>query len=351
MDERPTIGALLDHLREEGLIGDGDRPKIEAELAEDRGVPWYLQALMAVGAWFAAIFFVVFFGAAGVLGFHDNAWIPLGLILIAGATALRRIKDWLFLQQFCLAVSLAGHVMAMIGAANVAHGHEVRAVAAMTAALCVALYALYTDPLHRFLSVVNAIGWAVAQVLEMKEPHAIHGIVFAQVVGLLAIFTRRHVMTSLLPLGYALAVMLPGSLILTALPDMKVGTIDAPSRAVLTGAVLWVIIWAAGGRMKREAIVVALVAAGLVGIVGVAGLIAGVLLLVIGYARWDQRLLGLGAASLVLFLIVYFYALSVPLEQKAPALIASGGVMLGAAAYVRRRFMSAGAALKPPADP
>src|SRR5687767_11490694 len=128
--------------------------------AGESETPWYLHALIAVGAWLAAIFFIGFAGAifAGFIFESKGAALVVGAILLAGAVALRRSARGAFLRQVCLALSVTAHALILFGLHNLdqlAWEHGLLPLAA--AVLAAVLYELYPDTLHRFLSCASAL--------------------------------------------------------------------------------------------------------------------------------------------------------------------------------------------------
>jgi uncharacterized membrane protein len=67
------------------------------------------------------------------------------------------------------------------------------------------------------------------------------------------------------------------------------------------------------------------------------GILAAVIVIVLGFRRGNRLLLGLGAAFLVVFLIAFYYYLDVTLLVKSLLLLATGLLLLGLRALLLRR--------------
>ncbi len=335
-----TLRELTESLSRQGLLADAERRRVEEHggdvPATGPGMPWFLQAFVGAGAWLASLFILGFFFAAEIINFRAAQLIPCGLILVAGALALRWFFSNVFATQFCLAISVAGHLMVIGGAGE---ARELGGAALAAALLCGATYAIQRDGVHRFASVGTALALVTSWLVSKESSLAFYALIGAETAALVALFARAGTPRALLPAGYALAVSLPLSLVVGALPELKLAIQDAPSRLLAVAGLLWTIGWAAGGvhRLQREPVLLALGSAAIVGTLGVSGLPAAAILLVLGYARRDGVLISLGIAALAGFLCVYYYTLSVTLFDKSTVLLGSGALLLLLRALMLRR--------------
>jgi hypothetical protein len=99
-----AVTALSELLRAQGLI-PADAP---APAAEEPNRPWFITLLQGIAGWFAGIFLLVFLG---MLFEPDEpaAILFLGVLLLVAAWLIyRRDRDAVFLDQFALALSIAG---------------------------------------------------------------------------------------------------------------------------------------------------------------------------------------------------------------------------------------------------
>lgn len=336
---KTTVGDLLRSLRAQGLLDEEGAAAIAKHLSEgdgNRPLPWYLQALLGAGAWVAAGCFIAFIVLAGLLR-NEAAMLPLGLILVAGAAALRRFSPHVFAAQFALALSVTGHglIFGYVGEKS----HSPLAVAAAATVLAAALYAVYRDPLHRFLSAGAAIALWVGWLLEDRElHHGFHLAVLAETAALGLLFGRARSVEALRPLGWAFALALPATLAAPLFPDLKFASPMWPSRIALTLGLLALVTHAAGREnLREEPVALALAATVLLGLFTAPGILAALGLLVLGYARRKGLLVGLGAISMAVFIVMFYYDLDLDLGTKSAVMAGSGLLLLAARAVLLRR--------------
>jgi len=344
-DRAMTLRELLARLREKEHFDEGESAlagvadHLEKEASEER-TPYYIRALVAVGAWVAAGFFVAFLIASNVIGDESEA-VVWGLVFIAAATVLRRFVKSLFPVQLALALSVAGHAMVLFGVFESFH-HELWPVPLVAAVLSAVLYPLYRDTVHRFLSTLLVTGTLAGWFLSDNElHHCIHLLVIAEVVGAGVLFTRARLPRALRPLAYGLAVSLCMTATFVLIPREHLATPWWPSSVVLALGLVWLYQWIAGGpeHLRDESILIAVVATLVLGAAtpGLLGMLAALGLVALGHARDDRMLTALGLVFMPVFIVGYYYSLNTTLIVKSGVLFGSGAVLLVARAYLGTR--------------
>src|SRR5690349_9923987 len=113
-----TIRELLEQLKERELVSDSSIESIREELLKesaDAGSPWYIRALVVLGAWFSSAFFLAFLLISKAISLSNyREWIVWGLIWISSATIIRALVRRTFPVQLALALSVAGHILFFI---------------------------------------------------------------------------------------------------------------------------------------------------------------------------------------------------------------------------------------------
>lgn len=344
------LDEMLQRWTAEDLIEAADVERVRAHFVREeseRANPWYLRVLAGVGAWVAALCFVAVLGILGLFQGEGNALIVWGMIFIGAAILLRRATDGDFGAQFALAVSVAGHVIVLVWAAE----HAALPLAAIL--LCALVYPLYRDATHRFLSCAGTLllcaGWLAFETLSDETRFAGRQLlVLAEAAGVCVLFTTRGVggrgwSPALRPLAYALAVALVGTLLIAAGGwEMDGMRTDADYKTILTACLLYACLWAAGRTWARglridEPLALALVAVLALGIVSAPGVLAAGLLLTVGHARHDRLLVGLGTVFFPIFIWLFYYTLAADLLTKSFLLFASGIVLLLLRYFAARR--------------
>ena len=287
---------------------------------------------------YSAICFLAFLFIADLLTFDAGPLLAWGLIFIAGATVLHFLSKQIFPIQLALAMSMAGHVMTLLGTSDLLEDGLYYGIlpetyfgcALAAAILCPVLYPLYRNSLHRFLSCLLVMITATVWVLSTERHHGLHVLVLIETIGIGLLMTKFHRIRCLRPMAYALAVSLPLTLLLVLAPHGDIETPWWPSKAILTLGLIWLCQWAAGGprSLRREPIILAALAAAVLGAVSTPGILAGVGLMILGYAQEDRPLLGLGIVFFPVFIIAYYYDLDVTLLTKSWILLASGATLL-----------------------
>ena len=343
-----TAAQLWDRLREDGVV-EGEAP----EPAEPSS-PWFVRAMLGIAGWIGALFLLGFVAVA--LSFVMNsaaAAMLVGAACCAGAYALfRTFHGQDFVEQFALALSLAGQGLLIVGLGQLLDGSGpsfLLAVAAMQAVLA----CLVSNFLHRLLA---SAGAAVAFALAIGELQ-LHGLAAPLLCAGLAwiwLEPRRWAASAQLwrPLGYGLllALLLVESFRLLGMEAMFGGNDKISWMArhgpllgrVLTTAVL---VWVAAKLTMREGFppgsrtfTTAVGASVLIGLLclGAPGLASALLILLLGFAAGARLLVALGVLSLLGLIAHFYYSLHATLLEKSGLLAITGLFLLAAAALLRR---------------
>ncbi len=336
-----TLRDLLERLRERDLVEPDQVGDVEEFLVarEAKGtLPLAIRFLQGVGAWIAAYCFIAFLlMMKWIASFEGAGFLSWGVVFLLVGELLRRSSEGIFRRQFSLALVVAGHSLFLLGVGEIADAlFPVVLAATLLAAL---LHFVYPDPTHRFGSAVGVIFLWVTW-LAVKDHHLfLHAVVLVQMIGLLLLFTGRRVSADLLPLSYALAGGLAGTLVLVTMYDMDIQTPAWPSTALLSAGLLWSIVRAARDRNLRggEPFWIAIIAALALAGVSNPGILVALLLLVLGHWMDDRILRAMGITSLAFFLVVFYYDLQMDYLSKSLVLAGSGAVLLVLRAFLLRR--------------
>ncbi len=352
-----SLDELLARFREKELLdaAGAERVRRYVRVRETAAAnPWYIKALLAVGAWIAAVCFILFLLAAGLLTDLGNMLLWGGLF-IGGAVMLHRFageRD--FAAQLALALSVAGHVMMFVWVA--ASTEEFAFVPFAALLLCIVLYPLYKNALHRFLSCLTVTTTSAAWLLYAEMPNGLHLLVLFEIAGICLLFTTRGVggrgwSDATRPAAYALAVSLLvilllvvwlNSFALASVIGERARVFEFPSKIILAASLLYLCWWVAGKSREQfthlsESLAIAFVAVIALGILSTPGLLAALALVIIGYERHDRTLLSLGVVFFPVFICAFYYSLNVDLWTKSLILIGSGLVLLLARWFIGKR--------------
>jgi len=337
-----TIGQVLAHPKVREWVSQEDAHRIAARLgrpvraAKD---PMYIRILSGLGAWFAAIFLILFVGISHVIDSGAGA-IICGIIFLAAAIALARANRAVFLSQFSLALAFAGNALILIGVGEEIEGADISLILITHAAVCALVYPLYASSIYRFLAPIVLAALATAWIIEEEVFVLFHVLVAGEMLlaGVLLLNRRRPAL--LAPLVYAVAAMLPATLLFMNFLQMNVWRTDFaeplwPSNVVLAGGLIYLYFHLAGGlkRLDEPWLILAIGSTLLLGIFTTPGIFVAVGLLIIGHAFGDRILTAMSYLFLPCFLVVFYYALNIDLAHKS-WVIAGSGVLLLAVRWI-----------------
>ncbi len=336
-----TVREVLFRLRKAGHVDIPDDDAVGEFLARREAAQdpaWYVSALAGAGAWFAAIFFIAFLITADIIDDWDNyqELLPWGLGFLVAANLLRHFTRSVFPVQLALALSTTGHIMTLMGVGE--YTNSIGGVAAAAVVLSVVHYPINRDMVHRFLSVLTAIGLVLFWIMEEELHVPLHGLIAAEMLLVGLLYTWGRTPPVLRPLAAAFATALVGTH-LVWVGDLNPEVPLWPARILGVAWMLWVLHFSADGRslLRREPLLVAVAATVLLGVFSPPGLLAAIGLMVLGYALGDRLVTGLGTIFIPVFIYAYYHDLALGLDQKSYHLMAAGLVLLAARAYLARR--------------
>ncbi len=334
-----TLGALLDELATEHLVAapaERPLPAAIAPAADAESSPWYVKTLVGVAAWIAAFFLGTFLGLLGIVD-TTGQMIGWGIGLTVVAIGLKwRLRQRIFWGQLAFAMVLAGQGLLLFGIGDLVRDNTTLAL--VTIGLELALLLLYPDALHRMLSVLAIIGALTFLIYDQDLPQLLHALIFVTAAGTVALWQAEfHLLTGRFhpyraPVGYGLALALLG-LCLFSLGSWYGATHWWLSAAALALILLYLIIqilhdldqpllsrvglWAVGALLLLA-----------IPAYGTPGILAAVIVLLLGRWRGNSLLLGLATLFLLFFLSVYYYNLDITLLNKSYILMGTGVALL-----------------------
>lgn len=343
----PDRQGLWERLREAGLV-EGDAPAPSAARA-----PWFVRVMLGIAGWIGALFLLGFVGV-GFAFVMQNAGVSIaaGALVCAGAALLLRAgaqSD--FMNQFGLAVSLAGQALMGMGLLRL-FGYSSNAAALAIALQQALLFALVPNFVHRVWTSWTA-AYAVVYLLGKLglQAFAPAAVSLAFLWPWLAEFDHPRRGELLRAAGYGLALAavqtlaMHGSLLLEWMHGL-----GAPGR--FSGELRWlgnlasglVLVWAVLRLLKREGVGlgepharIALAGAVVLTLISLRapGVGPAAAILIIGYANGNRVLAGLGVIALLGYLSHYYYALHATLLEKSAFLAGAGLALLAARAALR----------------
>ncbi len=307
--------------------------------------PWYVKGLVGIAAWIAALFLGAFLGAADLIDSAASMLILGGILTVAAIVLRRLLPRSIFWGQLSFAVVLAGQGLLIGGFAWQYEGWlftSATAIAYFVIALESVIFFLYPDALHRMLSVLAITGATLFVLYDQALHDWVHGLTFVLAVGAVAVWQQElRLLVSRwrgfrAPLGYGLALSLFGLCLLTTVDNFFYpfwGTQWWISTAVLALVLLYLAFTLLQELDRPLVSPVGLWAVGAVVLLSIPayqtpGILAAVIVLLLGFWRNNVLLMGLATAFLLFFLSAYYYYLDITLLNKSYILMGTGAVLL-----------------------
>jgi len=359
---KPSLRDVLSQLQAEGVLASNAQVRADTALASHQdvttGTPWFVHIFSAFGAWVASLF-LLFFITLMVVASREWGAIILGLLLTAGAIVVRRLGNNVFLAQLALSTGLAGQLLFIGGVGFLADSPKAATAAAL--GLELVLLFLYPDTIQRFLSSLSA-GLALLLLLRLTRSGVLVDVallgltVLAHLLflhqGELQARRQGEVVT---PTAFGLFTALFFVLLLRTWFHGFYNGLFRESAAELPAGVLTlglaVVTLYSAWRVLEETEVETGGAAGVTAFATLAllalltfrtpGIIAAAGVLLLGFHRRSEVLIGMAVSFILTFGISYYYDLQLTLLAKSLVLLGSGLMLLGLRLFVLRRFPAA----------
>lgn len=382
-----SVAKLLAELRGRNMILKEELPDISAfatEYKKAKRLPVYLHVFVGLAAFIAAACFIGMIGELGLLptNYHavtnllpgvrspiqllDNTYFLWGILFLIGGVMLARIPvadasalKSSFLQQMSLCCVAAGKLLCVAGVGTEFHLEDDWNIPLSVLVVTAAVYPFYHSAADRFVSVLVLLASTFIVLIYthlsggMRE--VLVDVFFVAQVGTgAALFTSARLKHEHLPVAYALVFSICGEVLFFAARyklvywqrDM-VTLNPIVMNLTLAAALVALIIWVAGGLNKfvsSRALLLAALGAVLLGVFSAPGILLVIILMVLGYSRYETVLVTLGALLLPAFFFFYYDNIDVSLLAKSGILTASGCVLLAGWAYMHFRGLDQEAA-------
>lgn len=339
---------VIDGLRAEGLWpadADDSAANFIRNLQEVQ--PWFIRAMVGVGAWLASLLLIGFVGSIGFAA--ESGFVIVGVVFIGGAILLRVKSHNDFLVQSALATSLAGQAVLAYGIAEVSgnDGKDLfEIMLSIIIMLNVVLFFVFPDRIHRVLSILitaSSLGtlgyfWKLNALVPILGPICATGMVFFY--QRQAAFIQRGKGQLIRPLVTGLMLAAFGFLLLSTvylLPEMNIdftfyprpwiSTLLLGALFVYLGTGVWAQLGVGMGTLARVVfygLLLAIIAAAW----AIPGLLLALIVSMLGATSGNRVFTGAGIAFLVVFIATYFYGVELSMLTKSITLVSTGVALL-----------------------
>jgi hypothetical protein len=342
MTEQFSLRIVIEELITQNLLKSGDQAKIADSLnssTDEPDTPWFVNVLIGLSAWIAIIPFIGFLAAMDLLESPLSA-IVLGILLIIGTVVLHIFsKKSLFINQLTLALNLTGQILFIFGIGGKTKNVAIAALAAWF--LEILLISFYRDGIIRFLGVIFATIAAIVLLYDFKLYQGIHALIVLLAAGAVwywiaeANHLTNEIMASLYkPLGYGFVVALQTILLFSILEAKDIPIVTwwystiglVVVLLLLEYHLLYVNNRPISSKESMAIIIGSLIVALL--LYQSPGIIAAIIVLLLGFQRGNRVLMGLSLIFLTVFFVAFYYHLNITLLMKSMTLMSAGLVLL-----------------------
>lgn len=330
-----------------------DRTAAEKAIAEgnqaaERDAPWFVQALMGLGSWIAALVIIAFGGFLLVLVFDMKggesfgvALCVLGLLFFGpGYFMLRRNSDGIFANQFGTAIAAAGQAMVAVGAGFAAD--SVVAAALVSIPFCILIAMVLESRTLQAMSTAWTVILGLLALGNLKFEYPLELTALGVAAGVF--LTLRPPQRDLAPSAMVLLVLGPIVAILTDFrADFGVNYTfffaGWGARAIYgaLSAYLFYALWQrTEDRQAQIRIALFALAAVVLSFLLPPGGSAAIALMILAFMLGSHLLALLGILLQIYFLSKYYYDLDLTLLTKSMVLMAAGVIILGLWALMMR---------------
>ena len=360
----PTLRTVLDQLYDEHLLDETALATAHDLLQKPaHASSWMIQGLMVCGAWIAAVFLMLSVGSFFTVLLNSEQLVSAFIImlmgggLMAGTARLRRTSNQLALVQFMLVYQLVGQVWFVVGVAKaillINETAPDRVIIGILASVVIALQIimipLYADRIYRFLAGLAIVGALFALLVALDIPYIVSvgvavlavatAIIWSGAFSPSVVITLRPLIR---PVSYALVVGMLGALVFESMlgtslwgtPDLENPlTFPIVTAVALTLSTVWLVARWLGEYQRSLLSPLGLSILALLGLLTVPsvltpGIMAGVLLILLGFRNRNRVLSSLAVAFLAGFVIYFYYDLQTTLLVKSLILMVSGLLLL-----------------------
>lgn len=313
------IDALMTAPGLAGNLRDDERERLVEWLQARRGraeESLLMKVFVGVGAWFAAMFLMVFVVASLTVAEEMGA-VLCGAVLLAIAVPMLRKPDAVFLNQMALAFALAGNALLMGGIVFlIDNSEELLTAVIVQTVIAAATYGIIRHAAYRFVAAGAVYVLVFIWCIDERPLNAVNLLILAQMTLAGWLLLKRQLAARYTPLLYVTAIAIACEILtlnyLTQgwLLGEKLDDLNLLPALVGFAAGLACLVWRLGAcwKMNTSALGLAVLLVMLLAGFTSAGVMFGLLLLTAAYMTAD-RVLAIAAAFSCLHFCVFIITL------------------------------------------
>lgn len=338
-----SLSELLKKLQEENLINSQELDLTYLQ-QKKKELPLAIRGLIGVGAFISCIYFINYLREAEIIDPKNSLnLLTSGVIFILAALGAEKITQnkntfWgsLFIQSSFTFIAI-GKTLVVWG-----FSHYYNSPWGTTLGLfliTIITYPVYKMSLDRFLSTYGLLFSFWFSLISEDFPLLLaqflfHGFFLFQLLGIAFLWFRKRVKDRYNPMAYALLLSILSIIFFSSLFPPKIGFLKDINfnytNIFLTLGLLVLLIWNIKEIKKFKKSFFIYLAFGIIllGITSNPGILFIMILFILGYARHDKIILGVGYFFTPIFIFFYYYNLQTTLLNKSQILLISGLLLL-----------------------
>jgi hypothetical protein len=345
MVQPTTLRTLINELVTQNILPSEATEQITTTLtlsAEKMSVPWFIHILVGISAWLAVIPLLWFLFLIQLTDTATSA-VVVGSIFIVGTMFFKFFyqEDTFFLDQFALALNLTGQLL-FIGGLIVQTEIWIAVLAISMLEFC--LFSFYQSSIIRFTAVLIFIASLTILLNEWHFHQGVNLIIVAIATGSIWCWLgeSQHQNSEIMgelysPLGYGLVVAL-FIMLLPATFLVEIPEIPSITWAWSTLGLIMLLLSLEYTLLHNHNLTLtsanSMILLGGTVVIGLwfyqtPGIIATVIVMVLGFQRGNRVLMGSAVVFFTIFLVAYYYYLELNLLMKSITLTSSGLALLG----------------------
>ena len=325
-ESSPDVNILLGRLATENYINSSQVESVAKAMRvqSEPALPWFVRALTGLGALMASVFLLAYLFLTDIVSLEDGVF--FGFVLCSAACMGARVNSD-FVRQASLSVSLCGQLMVWLCQTYTSNDPQINALVLM--GLHAGLVIFYPGVFGKFLS-VNCFGLLGARLAYLVfGPVAVDGYILILAAFMVFIWLRqREFLASPLCHIHGPASLGSACVLFTLLLSTLSSSHHYPEAGIVTAIGLTsLVLWTANLMGAQPQILLGLALMGAISS-SAPGVMAAVLVLMLGFYRRNQNLQTLAILFLLGFGSSYYYHLPLGLLSKAGILSATGLICL-----------------------
>ncbi len=351
-----TSQELFDHLDQKQI--NYNKTEIQTYLDQSRAHPapsLLIAILSAIGVLFATAMILSTLMVAGILNVNEGmsflicGGLSLGLAIFLSMTSKKSDHPSSLSQQIILAATAVGKILLCYWVATLVSFKSDQIFWALTGTmvlLTALTYFTINNSIDKFFSCLTTLVFLFASLVYKPQNPYLSELAYGPLYGALLALALWLLLSNTIkatwqPLAFSLLVFT--CILLPLWPEMSIGLHNLTSK--LTSYIVKLCLGASflitayrvakdQAKLSPDLIILTLALTIILALYGPQNILAALIILILGYYKYNRSLLVLGILSFIYFLISYYFQLNITLLEKSGLLLINGIALLVVWAYL-----------------